>query len=122
MHKPTEAQLDILRHMLGINDLGGPVTPWRNYYAAPEGDEAAELLELLAAGLVAFAGNRFGSAIYVATAEGERLAVESARARRPSRAKRRYLAWLEVTNICHDLTFRAFLTDPQWAEVRDGNF
>ena len=112
-------QLHMLRHMLGIN------TPWdreprphRNYAAVNPGDEKFIELERLGA-----VENRGRSSIseydcYVCTEAGKRVAMQSHKDIRHSKAKRRYSKFLSLRDCCPDLTFHGFLTDKKFEEIR----
>lgn len=117
----TEDQLDTLRHMLGINTPYDRVPkPYRNYAAVNPGDP--EFLELEKRGMV----KRFARAkpgvteddYYRCTEKGRLEAMRSHRNIRKSRSQRRYNKYLEVSDICPDLTFKEFLTDPAFKESR----
>jgi len=103
--------MDALLHMLGLD--ADHREPWRNHYVT--GGDAPEIDALVAAGLVEpVAAPRFLDAtdrVYRATAEGERQARIENRRRNPppSPAKRRYLAWLRLSDAWPDLTFADFL-------------
>lgn len=112
----TAAQLDTLRHMLGIND------PWmatpkayRNYYCANPGD--ADLHALMWLGMVEL--YRTDSYEWFrCTPQGERAAMESHRTIRRKKSERVYMKFLEVSDACPDLTFKQFLTEADFAECR----
>lgn len=119
--KLTEAQADMLRHMLGINDpcLLPPSDPYRNYAAVEPGDQ--RLLELERLGLVecyrkAAPGFEYDS--YRATDLGRRLAYESHRRVRLPKPRRVYRRYLSVRDAVPDLTFREFLINPGYADIR----
>jgi len=106
--------------MLGIN------TPWdraprpyRNYAAVNPGD--AKFVEMESAGLVeryreADANNAYD--YYRCTDAGRTAAMRSHREIRYTRGERRYIAFLNVRDSFQDLTFREFLTLPEFREAR----
>lgn len=113
----TEKQLDTLRHMLGINTPSDrEPKPYRNHYAANPGD--AEMLELTALGMVEFAGIRYELHYYQCTDAGRAVAMRSHRTIRLTKAKRIYRKFLDVSDCCPDLTFKEFITSPEFADSR----
>ena len=119
--KLTKDQLDILRHMLGIN------TPWdrapkpnRNYAAVTPGD--SEFVELEQLGVV----EKYRAIIageydwYRCTEEGKLAAMRSHKDIRYKKSQRRYAAYLDMADVFPDLTFKDFLTHPDFKEARDG--
>jgi len=117
---PTPDQLHTLRHMLGINDPSKRVPrPYRNYAAVNPGDP--EFIEMARAGLVEIYRARGSGSeydYYRCTEMGRLAAMRSFRSIRYSAAKRRYIAYLNVSDAVPDLTFRQFLTHPDFAEAR----
>ena len=118
--QPTEAQLDTLRHMLGINDpsLKTPI-PTRNYAAVEPGN--AEFAKLELAGLVTC--TRLSSTgmpynWFECTHEGRAAAMASHKTIRYSRAKRVYLRFLGMRDVFQDLTFKDFLTNAKFRKER----
>jgi hypothetical protein len=120
MAELTAKQLDMLRHMLGINDRSKKhPKPYRNYAAVEPGD--ALLVELERLGMV----RRYHEAASPVTPydwyECTETGIEAARAsfyrRRYSKAKRMYSLYLDLSDGC-DLQFRDFLTDPEFAAIR----
>ena len=117
MNAPTPEQLDTLRHMLGINDLYvAEPAPYRDYYAAPIGDLI--LWQMANAGLVERYAMRGPYEWYRTTPAGRAAAVESHKRIRAPKGKRLYVKFLSVRDCCPDLTFREFLTDPEFREAR----
>ena len=119
----TDHQLDILRHMLGINDsTKREATPFRNHYVTGPDDHVLVGLERI--GMVqrekSPAWSADGDAWYTCTEAGIAEAVKSFRAIRYPRDKRRYIRWLEISDVLPDLTFGEFLTskDPDIVEAR----
>lgn len=117
--KLTVKQLDILRHMLGINDPSkARPKPYRNHAAVDPGN--SEYLELARLGMVERVECVVSTSYhwYRCTAAGEAAARASFRAFRYPKRKRRYLAFLDLSDSLTDLTFRDFLTNPEFADVR----
>lgn len=114
----TPAQLNTLRHMLGVNTPSDRVPkPYRDYYCACAGDP--EMAELAAAGAVELLPNPHWSGdYYVCTPAGRAAAMASHRTIRRSKGSRVYCRFLSVRDCFADLTFHDFLTDPQFAETR----
>jgi hypothetical protein len=116
MTQPTEKLLSMLRHMLGIN------TPWhkdprphRNYAAATPGDEM--FIEMERMGLVENTGRRWEYDCYICTDAGKEAAMQSYKNIRWSKAKRKYQAFLDLSD-CLDITFKEFLVNPEFAGIR----
>lgn len=105
--------------MLGINDRSkrSPV-PYRNYAAVNDGDK--HYAEMAAAGFVKKSGRTAGGEyqLYRTTEEGFRLAVESYKTIRLPKSKRMYLRFLSVADACPDISFKDFLTHPDFAQIR----
>lgn len=113
----TDKQLDILRHMLGIN------TPWdaqpkpsRDYFCANPGD--AMLAELDRLGMVTKYSERAPYHWYRCTDAGRAIAMRSHRSIRYTKAKRRYGRFLDIRDAYCDLTFHEFLTEPEYEQAR----
>jgi hypothetical protein len=117
--KLTEEHEDSLRHMLGINrpEARNP-KPHRDYAAVLPGD--AHWLELERLGMVERYSARDNTIYhwYRTTPKGREAAFASHRRIRYSRSKRVYCAFLSVSDAVPDLTFRQFLTHPDFAEIR----
>ena len=116
----SDHQLDLLRHMLGINtpEAAAP-RPYRNYAAVDPED--AEYHELALVGAVeryrrAGPGNSFD--YYRCTPAGQAAALASHRRIRYPKARRVYLRFLDVNDALPDLTFRDFLMNPRFAVTR----
>jgi hypothetical protein len=99
--------------MLGIDrpEMDVP-KPYRDYYCANPGDPS--MLELERLGAVRQYDNRGSYLWYTCTDEGRAAAIASHKTIRYSKAKRRYIKFLDIRECCPDLTFRRFLTDPQF--------
>lgn len=119
----SEEQLRILRHMLGIDDARKRIAPYRNYYCANPGDERLhELARLGAVEMYRRTTEAEGGDYewFTTTDAGRAAAIASQKARyfHPKKSKRVYSAFLDVSDCLPDLTFKQFLTDPQFAETR----
>ena len=118
--QPTPEQLDLLRHMLGINDPSQRVpVPCRNYAAVSPGDPC--YLDMAQAGLVeryrvAAGANAYD--YYRCTDAGREVAMASHKTIRWSKSKRVYRKYLNVSDALTGLTFSQFLRDPQFADLR----
>ena len=123
--KLTPKHLDTLRHMLGINDPYQRIPkPYRDYAAVNPGDHHYAELEQL--GMVkkyrqAGKGGAFSEYDwFCCTKKGRLAAIKSHRTIRASRARRRYAKYLDISDCCPGLTFREFLTCPEFKEAREG--
>lgn len=113
----TKAELQTLRHMLGIDDPTVKIPkPYRDYYCAPRGD--ANLAEMAGRGLVVLYSQRDGYDWYQTTEAGRRAAIASHRAIRYGKGQRVYIRFLEARDAIPDLTFRDFLIDRRYREMR----
>jgi hypothetical protein len=115
--KLTDEQNRILRHMLGIDlpDVKEP-KPYRNYYCANCDDD--QLAELARLGAVRLYSRRDGYDWYCCTDAGRAAAFASHKRIRLPKAKRIYSRFLDVKDALCDLTFREFLTAPEFAQTR----
>lgn len=117
----TPKQESTLRHMLGINDpsIAHP-KPSRNYAAVLPGNP--EFVELEQLGLVEIyrkAASPFPDYdLYRCTDAGRQAAFDSRKGYVYPRSKLRYCAFLRMRDAIPDLTFRDFLTNPEYAEWR----
>lgn len=117
MIEMTPAQLDTLRHMLGINTPNDRVPrPYRNYAAVPPGD--SEFAALQEANVVEIYKRTPTYDWYRCTAVGQEIAVRSHLGIRRSSGQRRYSAYIRLRDLFPDLTFREFLVDPRWDRAR----
>jgi hypothetical protein len=113
----NKKQLSTLRHMLGINDPTVKIpTPWRNYAAVSPDDK--EFKELHSLGLVKFDGHHGSYDYYSCTELGRLFAVKSHKDIRYKKSRRVYIKYLSVADANPDLTFKEFLTDPEFAKYR----
>jgi len=121
----TDAQLHTLRHMLGINTPNDRVPkPYRNYAATVPGDP--EYLALENRGAVEKYYNGFAFEFpfptdyvyYRCTDAGKLAAMRSHREIRKTKSKRVYARFLDISDSFAELTFKQFLTDPQFADTR----
>lgn len=105
------ASMDALLHVLGLD--ADHRVPWRNYYVTSADDP--DIDALVSAGLAeptrcpGFLD--VSDRVYRATLDGERQALVENRRRNPppSPARRRYLAWLRLSDAWPDLTFGEYL-------------
>lgn len=113
----TFQQLNTLRHMLGINtpDDAQP-KPYRNYYCANPGDPM--LVELVRLGAAEIYSARDGYEWYRCTDAGRAAAMASHKTICRTKSQRVYSKFLDVRDALGDITFRDFLTNPQFAESR----
>lgn len=113
----TEKQLDTLRHMLGINDPWMPEpTPSRDYFCASSGDP--ELAELARLGLVRLYSQRNNYDWYATTDAGKDAAMRSHKTIRYTKAQRVYGKFLDIRDCYSELTFKEFITSPEFADSR----
>ena len=116
-----DADLRLLHHTLGISDPYQPERePYRNYFVASDGhSDMPGLNRLVAAGMMKSREHPLcgkGSLVFYATDIGKAVAIKT----RPkvSRNKLRYRRFLSLSDCCPDLTFRQFLTDPEFRDYR----
>jgi len=113
----SESHLKVLRHMLGLTDpYRREQVPYRDYYCANQGDVL--LHEMEEAGLVRRYRCTDGYESFCTTERGRREGIKSALARRKGPAARRYARFLDLRDVVPDVTFREFLTRPEFAELR----
>lgn len=113
----TDEQLRILRHMLGINVSDTPrPAEYRDYYCANPGKPA--LHELARMGMVVPYSTRDGYEWFKTTDSGKDKARASQRAMLLPKSKRVYLRWLSIRDVVPDLTFRDFITQREFEDVR----
>ena len=105
--------LDILLHTLGLSEKNRQ--PYRNHYVAGPGHHAmAKLERLIEQGLMYLAPRvdflAKDDRVYLATAEGERVAIAENERRNPPlpRNKARYRKYLDYADA-NDITFTDFL-------------
>lgn len=113
----TPAQLQTLRHMLGIDrpQIADPV-PCRNYAAANRTDP--EFIELERIGAIERYSTQGGYCWYRTTDAGRSAAIASHKRIRLPKPKRLYSRYLHIADAFLDLTFKAFLTRPEFAASR----
>ncbi len=118
----TKKDLGTLRHMLGIEtpEKATPA-PYRNYYCATPGD--AHMTHLANLGMVEMyakttAGQGGNYEWFRCTDAGRAAAMKSFASIRYSKAARRYVRYLQISDAYSDLTFHQFLTSPEFAEAR----
>lgn len=116
----TAEALGILHHALGVSDpYQCDQPPYRNHFVAGQGhDDEPLLLQLVQQGLMVVRESKLtgGDALYVVSDRGVDIALKS-RPRVPQK-KLLYRRFLSVRDCCPDLTFREFLTSPEFAECR----
>jgi hypothetical protein len=113
----SNEQLHTLRHMLGINTPDDKIPKsYRNYAAVTPGDP--EYIELAKIGAVEMymALHRYN--YYRCTEAGKLAAMRSHRDIRKSKAARAYMKFLDVRDAYPDLTFKEFITSPEFARAR----
>lgn len=118
--KLTADQLHTLRHMLGINTPNDRIPrPYRDYAAVNPGDaEFAELERLGAVECYRRSSPGYSYDYFRCTPAGRAAAMASHRTIRRTKAQRIYSKFLDVRDALNDLTFKEFLTNPEFAESR----
>ena len=113
----SPAQLQIMRHMLGIDTpyTRDPVS-YRNYYCAPPGD--AGMQALMERGAIERYGEVGSYDWFRCTEAGRLAAVASHRTIRKPKGARLYARFLDLKDCWPDLTFKRFLTDPSLRRLR----
>lgn len=113
----TPEQEHILRHMLGIDDPAkNNPKPYRDYYCA--NPDERDLHELARLGLIRMYSAHGGYEWFTTTDTGKAAAFASQKRIRYPKKRRVYLAFLHISDCCADLTFREFLTSPDFADAR----
>lgn len=113
----TAQQLQILRHMLGIDTDDVPNPPeYRDYFCANVGDP--EMMMLRDAGMVHMYRRAGGYEWWATTDRGKEAARASQRAGLKPKPARVYARFLDVADALPGLTFREFLTNGRFAEHR----
>lgn len=114
---PSEKHLDMLRHMLGINDpyANKPISH-RNYAAANINDPL--FLEMQEVGLIEKYRPDTEYAWYRCTTQGIIIATVSFMNCQMPKNKRRYRQFLNISDCDHRLTFHEFLTRDEYKELR----
>jgi hypothetical protein len=113
----TDAQLDVLRHMLGINDpWHAEPKPHRDYYCANPGDPV--LHELARLGAVRLYSPRGRYEWFTTTEAGRAAALASYSKIQKPKGARVYARFLDTCDVWPELTFREFLVRPVFAEAR----
>jgi len=121
MHDLTPEQIHILQHSLGLSKRHDK--PYRNYYAvyAGSGDAIRDLESLVEKGLMGNGGKSPVNAdmiYFYVTEKGRLVAIENLPEDKLSPGQKRYERFLDLKDVCPDLTFRQFLTDKRWEEYR----
>ena len=120
MKSVTERKLNILRHMLGINDPSkAKPEPYRNYAAVGAAD-LPMFRDMENEGLVRRVDRTVFSDYdcYECTQAGMDAAMASFRGIQWPRSKRRYHTYLAIRDVLGELTFREFLTSDEFRESR----
>jgi hypothetical protein len=122
MENLTKDQLHTLRHMLGINTPDDRIPkPYRNYAAVNPGDP--DFLELEKLGVIKKCASAKPGVTeydyYRCTDEGRLAAMRSHRDIRKPKSSRRYSMYLDISDLYPDLTFKEFLTDPYFKDLRN---
>lgn len=109
--------MDALLHALGLDERRS--VPWRNYYTTDDYDP--EIVSLVSDGLMievpAPAFLPEGSRVFIATDAGKRAALAEHKRRYPppSKARARYLHWLDIADCC-DVKFGEYLRRRMYAQ------
>lgn len=116
-----EQDMAILHHALGISDPMRPDrVPYRNHFVVGPGHADMPSLERLEeAGLMVRKRHALlngGDRVFTVTEAGKALALQTRP--RALKAKIRYGRFLRIKEVLPDLTFREFLTTPQFANDR----
>ncbi len=115
----TAYQLSILRHALGLNDPYAPrAYVYRNHYCGDDHDPDLTTLEML--GLMRKETLLPGivGTIYRCTDEGRKLAIANFKHMQHPRSRRRYKVYLDTKDALGELSFKEFLTQERFADVR----
>lgn len=113
----TAEQEHVLMHMLGIDDPSkAQPQEYRDYYCANPGDP--ELHELARLGLVRLYRTDASYEWFTTTDAGKVAARAAHRRSIYPKKKRIYLRFLTASDAIPDLTFKQFLTLPEFAEAR----
>jgi len=117
MHDLTPEQIHILQHSLGLSKRHDK--PYRNYYAVYTGsrDVIQDLESLVEKGLMANGGKSPVNAdmiYFYVTEKGRQVAIENLPGDKRSPGQKRYERFLNLKDVCPDLTFKQFLTDKRW--------
>jgi len=119
----VKEHLHILQHSLGLDDYGQG-RQYRNHFVTGPGSKDWDACRALTeAGLMTEnKGHSLltdgDSVFYVTPAGIEFVAKNSPMPPKVPRDRRRYLAFLDLTECCPDLTFKQFLTEPRFAAYR----
>ncbi len=115
----TNDKLDTLRHMLGINTPNDRIPkPFRNYAAVNPGDKEFAELELIGA-VERYTASLGEYTYFRCTEAGKLAAMRSHRTIRKGTPQRRYSVYLDICDSYQDLTFKDFITNPEFKEARE---
>jgi hypothetical protein len=115
--------LHILQHSLGLDEYGQG-RQYRNHFVTGPGSKDWDACRALTdAGLMTenkgHALLPVGDSVFYVTPAGiDFVATNSPKPPKVSRNRRRYAAFMDLTDCCPDLTFKQFLTDPNFADAR----
>ncbi len=114
------ADFAIMLHTLGLTDIYREESYRNHFVAGKDHSDMPTLLRLCEVGMMREADPpRFlesGDRVFCVTDLGK--AYVAKHRERPSRAKKRYNSFLSLLDCCPDLTFKTFLTDPQYKLYR----
>ena len=112
--------LGILHHTLGVSNPNKPEDPpYRNHFVLGDGHSDMTVLSVMVErGLMARRCSALpgGDWVFHATDDGVRLALQTRP--RASKRRQRYSRFLVYRDALPDLTFKEFLTSPDFAEAR----
>jgi hypothetical protein len=108
-----DEHLKVLRHMLGINDpyMAKPES-YRDYYCANIGNKTLHELKKLGMVRLYFTCDKYEW--FTTTDLGKSKAIESFWLLQKPKKARRYLCYLKIKEVNSQLTFKDFLTLPEF--------
>lgn len=117
----TDSEARLLHHTLGVSDAYNPErAPYRNHFVAGPGHpDLKDLENLVAMGHMVCYKHPLTNGdelVFSATDTGKAVAIRT-RPRAPKN-KLRYHRFLSLKDAIPDLTFKKFLTDPQFRRYR----
>lgn len=120
MRDLSPEQMHILQHSLGLSKRHDK--PYRNYYTVyAESRDIQDLERLATKGLMANGGKSPVNAdmiYFYVTEKGRQVAIENLPEDKRSPGQKRYERFLDLKDVCPDLTFKEFLTGKRWKEYR----
>ena len=112
----SKDDIHVLQHSLGITDGG---KEYRNYYCAVTDDPQLEALTRSGLMVRGHKINDGRNRYYFVTDDGRKVAYKNLPSRpRLTRGQRRYRKWMNISDCYPDLTFKEFLTLPEFREAR----